>query len=538
VREQDRITQQLHLLHQTNRQLRDKNEGAPRSPGGQPGQRCAPSPAAAAGLVPPAPAEPPGRICPANLRPELHRTAGRRMDSCDLDSDNPDSGMSTLRDVPDLEVEDAANNWAAAAAAAAGISAPPPRSVRSSGYYSRQRQQQRFGSRKSNRQALPPAAAAALNSESEAGEDAARGGAVQAERVRQSFSLSSSSSSSRIRCHRSDAPSAARRGRAAGLDCRATPAPELTWGVSTDSLQRSQECLSGHSAITNVPRRDRRGGGGAGSRRQKPESSPGRQAAAGQEASTSCAIVTVSGNPERACSKWCWAGDAAVGKSSFIMRLCDNRFTENTTATLGWTSRLRLSPLMGRVFAHCRWVHIIKVYTFQLNHHPAVRHGRPGALPVRCQVLLRRADGVLLLFDCTYERSFLSVREWVDQVHEAADKSVPIMICSNKTDFETGAQQTGQSGWRKEYDALFAECQREERRECADVNRANVRLGKDDDKRKECKRKIGLLRFLDSDLGPIDRLIAWFTRGEYMKSLPAAVLSRNSLFSPSSPCRC
>ena len=33
----------------------------------------------------------------------------------------------------------------------------------------------------------------------------------------------------------------------------------------------------------------------------------------------------------------------------------------------------------------------------------------------------RRADGVLLLYDCTYERSFLNVRDWV----EAVEVSVP-----------------------------------------------------------------------------------------------------------------
>lgn len=28
----------------------------------------------------------------------------------------------------------------------------------------------------------------------------------------------------------------------------------------------------------------------------------------------------------------------------------------------------------------------------------------------------RRADGVLLLYDCTYERSFLNIREWMDSI--------------------------------------------------------------------------------------------------------------------------
>ena len=31
-------------------------------------------------------------------------------------------------------------------------------------------------------------------------------------------------------------------------------------------------------------------------------------------------------------------------------------------------------------------------------------------------ILDRRADGVLLLYDCTYENSFLNVRDWISAV--------------------------------------------------------------------------------------------------------------------------
>uniref|UniRef100_A0A1I8IRU3 EF-hand domain-containing protein n=1 Tax=Macrostomum lignano TaxID=282301 RepID=A0A1I8IRU3_9PLAT len=484
VREQDRITQQLHLLHQTNRQLRDKNEelreALEASQASAVRLRQQQQPASSRLLQQSHLAESALRICDPN-----YPNSGRRMDSCDLDSDNPDSGMSTLRDVPDLEVEDAANNWAAAAAAAAGISAPPPRSPaeqqqralaagRATARHSRQLQQQ------------------PLNSESEAGEDAAE---EELYRLRE-YDIIQPEQQQQQQPHQvSSLRRSVSRQVAQNFDEDADEQPALMsrhsgsrahLGVSTDSLQRSQECLSGHSAITNVPRRDRRGGGGAGSRRQKPESSPGRQAAAGQEASTSCAIVTVSGNPERM-FKVVLAGDAAVGKSSFIMRLCDNRFTE-------------------KHHGHSRGVHIPNL--FQLWDTAGQERFRSVA-----KSYFRRADGVLLLFDCTYERSFLSVREWVDQVHEAADKSVPIMICSNKTDLRLAAQQQGKrvveyTEARKlaqEYDALFAEvsaksgenvqmCVTELARlmqasEDLQVNRANVRLGKDDDKGKNAKEK-------------------------------------------------
>lgn len=46
----------------------------------------------------------------------------------------------------------------------------------------------------------------------------------------------------------------------------------------------------------------------------------------------------------------------------------------------------------------------------------------------------RRADGVILLYDCTYERSFVNVRDWIAAVEEGAEKKIPIMIAANKTD--------------------------------------------------------------------------------------------------------
>ena len=46
----------------------------------------------------------------------------------------------------------------------------------------------------------------------------------------------------------------------------------------------------------------------------------------------------------------------------------------------------------------------------------------------------RRADGVLLVYDITSEKTFLSVREWISMVRESNDADVAIMLCANKSD--------------------------------------------------------------------------------------------------------
>ncbi|KAL5012028.1 hypothetical protein ScPMuIL_010579 [Solemya velum] len=77
----------------------------------------------------------------------------------------------------------------------------------------------------------------------------------------------------------------------------------------------------------------------------------------------------------------------------------------------------------------------------------------------------RRADGVLLLYDCTYERSFLNVREWVEAINDSAQKQIPIMLAANKTDMRAESMDQGRrviqrdDGQRlaREFEALFIE---------------------------------------------------------------------------------
>ena len=55
----------------------------------------------------------------------------------------------------------------------------------------------------------------------------------------------------------------------------------------------------------------------------------------------------------------------------------------------------------------------------------------------------RRADGVVLMYDCTYERSFLNVREWILTVHDSTDKKLPVILVSNKIDLRDKARDDG-----------------------------------------------------------------------------------------------
>uniref|UniRef100_A0A8D2E0F1 RAS and EF-hand domain containing n=1 Tax=Sciurus vulgaris TaxID=55149 RepID=A0A8D2E0F1_SCIVU len=142
------------------------------------------------------------------------------------------------------------------------------------------------------------------------------------------------------------------------------------------------------------------------------------------------------------------AGDAAVGKSSFLMRLCKNEFRGNTSATLGVDFQMKTLIVDG------------EQTVLQLWDTAGQERFRSIA-----KSYFRKADGVLLLYDVTCEKSFLNVREWVDMIEDATQEAVPIMLVGNKADLRDSAASEGQKcvpGYFGEklamtYGALFCE---------------------------------------------------------------------------------
>ncbi|MCI4381159.1 hypothetical protein PGIGA_G00248550 [Pangasianodon gigas] len=120
------------------------------------------------------------------------------------------------------------------------------------------------------------------------------------------------------------------------------------------------------------------------------------------------------------------AGDAAVGKSSFLLRLCKNEFKGVTSTTLGVDFQMK---------------------TLVVDGVPTVLQLWDTAGQERFKSIaksyFRRADGVLLLYDVTCEKSFLNVREWVDTIEDVSQYKIPIMLVGNKTDLRQQALQGG-----------------------------------------------------------------------------------------------
>ncbi|CAH8848945.1 unnamed protein product [Trichobilharzia szidati] len=55
----------------------------------------------------------------------------------------------------------------------------------------------------------------------------------------------------------------------------------------------------------------------------------------------------------------------------------------------------------------------------------------------------RKADGILLVYDCTSEFSFMSTRDWITIIEENAGKQIPIAIIGNKKDLKEQKEWQG-----------------------------------------------------------------------------------------------
>ncbi|PSN52026.1 hypothetical protein C0J52_04538 [Blattella germanica] len=131
------------------------------------------------------------------------------------------------------------------------------------------------------------------------------------------------------------------------------------------------------------------------------------------------------GVPDRT-YKIVFAGDAAVGKSCFIFRFCKGVFINNLGSTLGVDFQVKTIRVDDRNV------------TLQLWDTAGQERFRSMT-----KTYFRRADGVMLLYDVTSERSFLNVRQWIQSIDEVTEQRVPIILCGNKVDLRAESRSKG-----------------------------------------------------------------------------------------------
>ena len=111
-------------------------------------------------------------------------------------------------------------------------------------------------------------------------------------------------------------------------------------------------------------------------------------------------------------------GDQNVGKSNFIFRFTENKFSESHQATIGIDVKVKNITIDNKVY---------KVQIFDTSGQEAYKSiSRNYYLKVQ---------GILLMFDLTNKFSFQNLENWIKEIYNIRDK-VPFMIIGNKCDLE------------------------------------------------------------------------------------------------------
>ncbi|KAI6164071.1 P-loop containing nucleoside triphosphate hydrolase protein [Pisolithus thermaeus] len=140
--------------------------------------------------------------------------------------------------------------------------------------------------------------------------------------------------------------------------------------------------------------------------------------------------------------KFIITGDAAVGKSSLLVRLTDQRFLSNPDPTLGveFGSKLIEIPEEGK---------IIKLQCWDTAGTESFRS--------ITRSYYRGAAGCLLVYDVTNRASFLDARSWLADVRAHADPHLTCILVGNKVDLCDGAAEGAANHKRREVPTTEAE---------------------------------------------------------------------------------
>lgn len=110
-------------------------------------------------------------------------------------------------------------------------------------------------------------------------------------------------------------------------------------------------------------------------------------------------------------------GEAAVGKSSLVLRFVSNDFQENKEPTIGAAFLTQKCTIGERTIKYEIW--------------DTAGQERFASL---APMYYRNAQAALVVYDITKPASFIKARHWVKELHEQASKEITIALVGNKHD--------------------------------------------------------------------------------------------------------
>ena len=129
--------------------------------------------------------------------------------------------------------------------------------------------------------------------------------------------------------------------------------------------------------------------------------------------------------------KICVVGDGGVGKTSMVLRYCEDTFKDNYIMTIGSNFSTKTVELPE----HPQF--IVKLQLWDLAGQKHFSFVRPP--------FYRGATGIVYTFDLTRRSSFANLQGWKDEVEKVIGSGKPCVLVGNKTDLaNSGNREVGE----------------------------------------------------------------------------------------------
>uniref|UniRef100_A0A8C0QQ20 Calcium release activated channel regulator 2A n=1 Tax=Chelonoidis abingdonii TaxID=106734 RepID=A0A8C0QQ20_CHEAB len=138
-----------------------------------------------------------------------------------------------------------------------------------------------------------------------------------------------------------------------------------------------------------------------------------------------------------------FVGNSSVGKTSFLRRFCEGRFSPDTSATVGIDYSVKTVTVDNSQVALQLWD------TAGQERYRSIT-----------KQFFRKADGVIVMYDITAKDTFTAVKQWLVSIEEATGENIPVLLLGNKTDNEKEREVPRGLGEHlaKDYNLIFYEC--------------------------------------------------------------------------------
>lgn len=113
-------------------------------------------------------------------------------------------------------------------------------------------------------------------------------------------------------------------------------------------------------------------------------------------------------------------GNSSVGKTSFLLRFCDDKYDPETLTTIGVDYKKKF----------------IKRHDKKIKLHICDTAGQERFRSL-AKNQYKNADGIILMYDITNKKSFQDIKDWISSIKDNVDlDKIGLVISGNKKDLE------------------------------------------------------------------------------------------------------